>query len=255
MSRYFIHMAYDGTGYHGWQIQPNSKTVQEVLENALSILLQEKIQVTGAGRTDTGVHTSRFIAHFDFLKKSKSENFSKPDGPQFLFKLNSFLPEDIVVYGIREVSADLHARFSAIYRTYHYHISTKKPLFNRAYSHYMYGELDMEAMAQCCKIVLSTTDFTSFSKLHSDVKNNNCNVITAHWSQVESGYLFEIKADRFLRNMVRSLVGTMLDAGQGKLDPQGFQRIVDARNRRKAGQSVPAAGLFLVDVGYDGFTY
>jgi tRNA pseudouridine38-40 synthase len=248
-------MAFDGTGYHGWQIQPSSKTVQEVLENALTILLQEKIEVTGAGRTDTGVHASRFIAHFDFLKKSNSGKFSGPDDPRFLFKLNSFLPEDIVIYGIREVGSDMHARFSAIYRTYRYQISSIKPLFNRAYSHYLYGKLDMEAMEQCCKIILTTRDFTSFSKLHSDVKNNICNVITANWSKVESGYLFEIKADRFLRNMVRSLAGTMLDAGQGKLDAQGFQRIVDARNRRNAGQSVPAAGLFLVDIGYDGFTY
>ena len=252
MSRYFIHMAYDGSAYHGWQIQANGKTVQEVLENALSTLLQEEISVTGAGRTDTGVHASFFIAHFDTKIRIQSASFSGPDDPRFTFKLNRFLPDDIVVYGIGEVDPEMHARFSATYRTYHYHISTLKPLYNRDYTNHIYGELDLKAMNLCCDILINTTDFTSFSKLHTDVKTNNCNVRLAKWKEVEGGYLFEIKADRFLRNMVRSLVGTMIEAGHGKLDVDGFQRIVDAKDRGKAGQSVPAAGLFLVEIGYDG---
>ncbi len=251
MSRYFIHMAYDGTFYHGWQVQPNGKTVQEVLENALSVLLQNKIQVTGAGRTDTGVHASFFVAHFDLEESPASYSFSGPDDPQFTFKMNRFLPDDIVVYSIKKVESDLHARFSAIKRSYHYHISTRKPVFNRHYTYHHYGNLDLERMNQCCSVVLHTRDFTSFSKLHTDVKTNDCKVIRANWSETEGGYLFEISADRFLRNMVRSLVGTMLEAGQGKLDVETFQRIVDAKDRGKAGQSVPAAGLFLVDITYE----
>jgi tRNA pseudouridine38-40 synthase len=248
-------MAFDGSAYHGWQIQPNAKTVQEVLENALSTLLQQKIAVNGAGRTDTGVHASRFIAHFDIPVLNTTPKFHGPDDPQFLFKINRFLPGDMVVYRIWEVDAELHARFSASYRTYQYHISTIKPLYNRNYTHHLYGRLDSKAMDQCCKIILETTDFTSFSKLHTDVKTNNCHVTVAQWSEVENAYLFEITADRFLRNMVRSLVGTMLEAGLGKLDVKGFQKIADAKDRGKAGQSVPASGLFLVDIGYKGISF
>ena len=247
-------MAYDGTAYHGWQVQPNGKTVQEVLQNALSVLLQQDIKITGAGRTDTGVHASGFVAHFDTTRENSNSIFKGPDDPQFTFKLNRFLPDDIVVYEIQEVEAEMHARFSAIHRTYHYHISTRKPLFNRNYAYYLYGKLDLDIMNQCCEIIRKTTDFTSFSKLHTDVKTNNCKVSHALWSQVEGGYLFEIRADRFLRNMVRSLVGTMLEAGQGKLTTEAFQIITDSKDRGKAGQSVPAAGLVLADVAYEGFT-
>lgn len=250
MSRYFIHMAYDGTFYHGWQVQPNGLTVQEVLENALSVLLQQKVQVTGAGRTDTGVHASFFVAHFEFAHKSTSLSFTGPEDPQFTFKINRFLPEDIVIYSIQKVDSALHARFSALQRSYQYHISTRKPLFNRAYSYHHYGRLDLERMNQCCELVMQTRDFTSFSKLHTDVRTNDCKVSYAGWKETGEGYVFEITSDRFLRNMVRSLVGTMLEAGQAKLDVEAFQRIVDAKDRGKAGQSVPAAGLFLVDITY-----
>jgi tRNA pseudouridine38-40 synthase len=237
-------MAFDGSEYNGWQIQPNGKTVQQVMEHALSTLLHEIISVTGAGRTDTGVHASYFIAHFD------TRNPLKQSMDQFVFKLNRFLPPDIVVYKIMQVPDDWHARFSASHRTYHYHISTVKPLFTRAYSHYVYGPLDTDAIDQCCHIILENNDFTSFSKLHTDVKTNNCKVTSARWKEVENGYLFEITADRFLRNMVRSLVGTLLDVGQGKLNLEQFREIVDARDRSRAGQSAPAQGLFLVDIGY-----
>jgi len=241
-------MAYDGADYCGWQVQSNGKTVQQVLEHALTTLLKEDISVTGAGRTDTGVHASRFVAHFDIPKLLERSI------EQFVFKLNRFLPPDIVVYQIHPVHDDMHARFSATYRTYHYNISTIKPLYTRKYSHFVHGPLDTEEINRCCEIILATTDFTSFSKLHTDVKTNNCKVMHAEWKDVDNGYLFEIRADRFLRNMVRSLVGTLLDVGQEKLDLNGFKKIVEAKDRGKAGQSAPAQGLFLVDIGYNGFS-
>ena len=246
MSRYFIHMAYDGSDYCGWQVQPNELAVQQVLEHALSTLLKREIAVIGAGRTDTGVHASYFIAHFDLV----SSDTNLPVSKQFLFKLNRFLPPDIVIYKITAVPDDMHARFSATYRSYQYHISSIKPLYKRNYSHYVYGELDVEAINSCCKVIQETTDFTSFAKLHTNVKTNNCRVTNARWRNVDQGYLFEITADRFLRNMVRSLTGTLLDVGLGKLDIEGFKKIVEAKDRSKAGSSAPAKGLFLMDIGY-----
>lgn len=239
-------MAYDGTDYSGWQNQPNGKTVQRVIEQALTTLLREGISVTGAGRTDAGVHASLFVAHFD-----TSSTFELAT-EQFIFKLNRFLPPDIVVYKIQPVPDDVHARFSATYRTYHYHVSTIKPLFSRNYTHFVYGKLDTEEIDLCCKIIKETTDFTSFAKLHTEVKTNNCQVMHNEWKSVENGYLFEIKANRFLRNMVRSLTGTLLDVGQRKINRNDFIRIVEARDRSQSGQSAPAKGLFLVDIGYKG---
>lgn len=258
MPRYFIHMAYDGTDFFGWQIQPDQRTVQQIMEDALSTLLQEPVSVTGAGRTDTGVHASNFVAHFDTGSPITGYgNTVEEDGSitgslkNLVFKLNRFLPPDIAVFGIREVPGELHARYSATYRTYQYHISRVKPLFDRSYAHYVFGSLDTPAIKRCCKIILETSDFTSFSKLHSDVKTNICKVTRAEWIPLNKGYRFEIKADRFLRNMVRSLVGTLLEAGRGKISPEEFMKIVEARDRRRAGQSAPAQGLFLVDIGYD----
>ena len=244
-------MAYDGTAYCGWQIQPNELTVQEVVEHSLTTLLRQEISVTGAGRTDTGVHASYYVAHFDVENHSALSPALNPESPDFLFKLNRFLPHDIVIHKIYPVSDVLHARFSASWRRYEYHISTVKPLYNRNYCHYVYGSLDLEAIQGCCKVIMDTTDFTSFAKLHSDVKTNNCKVMLTSWKEVEQGYLFEIKADRFLRNMVRSLTGTLLDAGQGKISVEEFKDIVEAKDRSKAGQSAPARGLFLVDIGYE----
>ncbi len=240
-------MAYDGTGYSGWQIQPNGNTVQQVMEHALSTLLKEEISVTGAGRTDTGVHASRFVAHFD------SASYPETNSDRFVFKLNRFLPRDMMVQRIERVPDQLHARFSATYRSYEYRISSVKPLFDRNYTHYVFGPLDTVEINRCCAVIMCTTDFTSFSKLHTDVKTNNCRVMDARWNAVEHGYLFEIRADRFLRNMVRSLVGTLLEVGHGKLDLAGFKKIVEGRDRSLAGQSAPAQGLFLVDVGYEPF--
>lgn len=251
MTRYFIHMAYDGTAYCGWQIQPNEPTVQQVVENALSTILRQEISVTGAGRTDTGVHASKYIAHFDVEDSAPQSVPFDPPGEEFIFKLNRFLPPDIVVYKIHQVPSDMHARFSATYRTYHYHISRIKPLYTRNYSLHIYGNLDLAAIRKCCSIVLQTTDFTSFAKLHTDVHTNDCQVMQAQWKEVEQGYLFEIQANRFLRNMVRSLTGTLLDVGQGKVSAEEFQDIVNAKDRSKAGQSAPARALFLVDIGYE----
>jgi tRNA pseudouridine38-40 synthase len=245
-------MAYDGTAYCGWQIQPNEKTVQQVMQHALTTMLRQEISVTGAGRTDTGVHASHYMAHFDVENPLLLSPEPDPAGEHFVFKLNRFLPPDVVVYKIFPVAPDMHARFSATYRTYHYHISTTKPLYNRNYAHHVHGRLDLDALNDCCAFLQKTEDFTSFAKLHSDVKTNLCKIMSAAWREVVQGYLFEIKADRFLRNMVRSLTGTLLDVGQGKLSVQDFRDIVHARDRSKAGQSAPARGLFLVDIGYEG---
>lgn len=237
-------MAFDGSAYSGWQIQAEERTVQQVVEQALSTLLRKEISVTGAGRTDTGVHASHFVAHFDL------DEGALPSSEAFLFKLNRFLPLDIVIYRIFRVKDDLHARYSATYRTYHYHISSVKPLFNRAYSHYVYGKLDLKAIEACCKIIMDTSDFTSFARLHSDTRTNICRVSQARWVTLEGGFRFEITADRFLRNMVRSITGTLLDVGLGKTSMPAFQKIVDAKDRSMAGSSAPARALFLVDIGY-----
>jgi tRNA pseudouridine38-40 synthase len=251
-------MAYDGTGYLGWQIQPKGKTIQAVMEHALTTLLKQDIAVTGAGRTDTGVHASFYMAHFDAtlpLESKEGQYASDPENSRFLFKLNRFLPDDIVVYRIGQVPEEWHARFSATYRTYHYRMSSIKPLFNRNHTHYIFGPLNVEEIGHCCGLILKTEDFTSFSKLHTDVKTNHCRVMAAEWKTVDNGYLFEIKADRFLRNMVRSLTGTLLLVGQGKLDRHDFKSIIEAKDRSKAGQSAPAQGLFLVDIGYDNLPF
>ncbi|HDR68016.1 MAG TPA: tRNA pseudouridine(38-40) synthase TruA [Bacteroidaceae bacterium] len=242
MPRYFIHIAYDGTGYHGWQIQPNARTVQETLEHAMSVILKDEITLVGAGRTDTGVHASFFMAHFETKKAITGKNL--------VFKLNRFLPEDLVVHKIFPVPSDFHARFSAVYRKYHYYMVKEKPLYDRLYSHYLYGKLDIEEIWKCCKALCDYTDFTTFSKLHTDVKTNVCHIMQANWTETEAGYTFEIQADRFLRGMVRSIVGTLLEAGLGKMDEKGFRKIIEARDHSLAGMAVPAKGLFLVNIGY-----
>jgi len=254
-------MAYDGTDFFGWQIQPGQRTVQQIMTDALSTLFQEQVSVTGAGRTDTGVHASHFVAHFDTDLPIDSDPGRKPEKERknrenrsledWVFKLNRFLPADIAVFRIQEVPVEMHARYSATYRTYQYHISREKPLFDRSYALYLFGSLNVPAIQQCCRVILETKDFTSFSKLHTDVKTNICHVTRADWVVLEKGYRFEISADRFLRNMVRSLVGTLLEVGKGKLDLNGFREIVEARDRARAGQSAPAQGLFLADIGYN----
>ena len=241
--RYFIELAYKGTHFHGWQIQPNAISVQECLEIALSTITRETIAVTGAGRTDTGVHASYFVAHFD----SEKLNLDHPD---FAHKLNSFLDKDIVIFRVLKVTPDAHARFGAISRTYQYHLNLRKDPFALETSWHFFGQLDIERMNEASRILFEYTDFTSFSKLHTDVKTNNCKIYQVEWTKEGSNIIFTVKADRFLRNMVRALVGTILEVGIGKIDLEEFRAIIEQKDRGAAGLSVPAHGLFLTDIEY-----
>ncbi len=246
MVRYFIHLAYDGTNYKGWQIQPNGTTVQEVLTYALKMILRQEVSVVGAGRTDAGVHAHSFYAHLDL-----DVDFLQTELEQFVYKLNRFLPVDITIYDFFRVPPYLHARFSPISRSYKYYISQNRDPFVRNYAWYRFGNIDMEAMNRAAAMLLQITDFTSFSKLHTQTKTNNCNVTEAYWEQTPSGLVFTITADRFLRNMVRAIVGTLLDVGLGKISHDDFVRIIYSKNRCSAGESVPARGLFLYEISYD----
>ncbi|MEX0988273.1 MAG: tRNA pseudouridine(38-40) synthase TruA [Bacteroidales bacterium] len=244
MTRYFVELAYDGTNYHGWQVQPNAVTVQQTLEESFTTLMKQEIALTGCGRTDTGVHASSYTAHFDSIRNDIGQL------KDLTFRLNSILPKDIVIYTIRPVDESLHARFSAKYRHYTYTIRRTKPVFTRPFCYFYFGTLDTQMMNAACEVLMEYTDFTSFSKLHTDVKTHDCQIMEAAWKENEDGYDFNIRADRFLRNMVRSIVGTMLDIGSGKMDLDSFRQVVEAKDRGKAGMSVPAKGLCLVEVGY-----
>ena len=251
MQRYFIYLAYDGTNYHGWQIQPNGISVQESLMKALSTFLRKEIEVIGAGRTDAGVHASLMVAHFDYdcFDEDGLEKFL--DTEQVTDKLNRLLPPDISVYKVCRVKPDAHARFDATSRTYKYYVTTTKSPFNRQYRFRTLNSLDFERMNEAAKILFEYTDFTSFSKLHTDVKTNNCLVSLAEWTQLDTEtWVFTIRADRFLRNMVRAIVGTLFEVGRGKLTIDGFRGVIEQKDRCKAGSSVPGQALFLVDVGY-----
>lgn len=242
MPRYFITFSYDGTSYHGWQIQPHSISVQEELHKALSTLLRHPIEVVGAGRTDTGVHARKMVAHFDF---------TEIDCEQVVYKLNKILPKDIAVQRIEQVDGDMHARFSAKSRTYHYFVHLDKNPFNRAYSWQVYGQLDFGLMNKAANVLMEYEDFTSFSKSNTDTKTNNCIITYARWDMVEDGkWRFTITANRFLRNMVRAIVGTLVDVGRGKISIEQMRHIIEAKDRCQAGDSVPGNALFLVDVMY-----
>lgn len=242
--RYFLYLSYDGTNYHGWQIQPNAISIQQRINEALSLLLRTPIEVTGAGRTDTGVHAATMIAHFDILTPISNLQ-------QTVHKLNRILPPDIAINAIRPVKDEAHARFDATSRTYHYHIYTEKSPFHRHYATQIYFHPDFSAMNRAAQYLLEVQDFTSFSKLHTDVKTNICHVTHAEWEEVSPGlWRFEITADRFLRNMVRAIVGTLLEVGRQRIDLEEFRRIVAQRNRQSAGDSVPACALSLVHVTY-----
>lgn len=241
--RYALEIAYRGTNYHGWQIQPNASSVQEEIEIRLSRLMgNTPVSIVGCGRTDTGVHASYYVLHFDAGKEL--------DVDQLVYKLNKMLPDDIAVFSAQQVSVDFHARFSAVSRTYHYFIHQKKDPFLLD-SHHLVPEVDFDAMNRTATILLGTQDFTSFSKLHTDVKTNRCTVSEAKWNQAaENTWYFEIKADRFLRNMVRAVVGTLLEVGYGNLNEKDLLQIIESKDRGEAKLSVPAKGLFLVDVQY-----
>jgi tRNA pseudouridine38-40 synthase len=243
MQRYFIQLAYNGTNYHGWQVQPNALTVQEIMEKGVSVLTGLKVELTGAGRTDTGVHASFYVAHFELPDIL--------DDPQILTdKLNAFLPNDISIIQIFPVEADVHARFSALSRTYHYFLSDHKESFRKEFTARCNYALDVEKMNEAAALLFQFNDFTSFSKLHTDVKTNLCNVMKAEWRREEGLLVFEIKADRFLRNMVRAITGTLIDIGRGKLSVADFISIIDSKDRGEAGVSVEACGLFLTDIEY-----
>ena len=243
MKRYFLHLAYNGTRYHGWQIQPDAISVQEELEKCVSLKIGEKVSITGCGRTDTGVHARNFYAHFDTEK-------TIADCESFVHRLNIFLPEDIVVYKCWEVDPELHARFDAKSRTYHYYISLNKNPFHTQDAYYYYGKIDVEMMQKAADILFEYTDFTSFSKLHTQVKTNNCKIMAARFFEENGLLVFEIKADRFLRNMVRAVVGTLLEVGRGRLTLEQFRGVIENKNRSSAGTSMPAQALFLENVEY-----
>ena len=241
--RFFITLSFDGTNYHSWQIQPNSDSVQQRLQEALSTLLRQPVEVVGAGRTDTGVHARMMVAHFDWEELI--------DGKQLAYKLNKFLPQDIAVQEVRLVDEEKHARFSATSRTYHYFIHMRKDPFQQAYSWQVPFKLDFEKMNEAAKVLLEYKDFTSFSKVNTDTKTNLCDVKEAFWEEIAPDrWRFTITANRFLRNMVRAIVGTLVEVGRGRLSPEDVRRIIEAKDRCSAGESVPAKGLFLVDIKY-----
>lgn len=241
--RYFIEFSYFGKNYFGYQIQPDQISVQEVLEHALSTILREKIKITGAGRTDTGVHAKRIFAHFDT---------ANPPIENLTYQLNSFLPADIAIQNVFPVKDNFHARFDATFRTYEYCISLAKDPFNQDFAWQIWKrDIDVERMNEACKFLFEYEDFTSFSKLHTGNKTNNCKIYKAFWEQNGSNLKFTICADRFLRNMVRAIVGTMVEIGNGKMEPTDLRKVIEDKDRNSAGTSAPAQGLFLVEVGYD----
>ncbi|WP_279187900.1 tRNA pseudouridine(38-40) synthase TruA [Prevotella melaninogenica] len=253
MQRYFITLSYDGTAYHGWQIQPNGISVQEVLEHALSTILRESIAITGAGRTDAGVHGRMMVAHFD-----TELSF---DCAQLVYKVNRLLPRDVSVSRIEPVSEDLHARFSATSRTYHYYVHTGKQPFSRKYSCALRYTLDFDKMNEAAAYLIGEKDFKCFCKAGADVKTTICNLTEARWIPINdefalttdntvTNWCFVITANRFLRNMVRAVVGTLVEVGRGRLSLDDFKKIVDGGTRSDAGESMPGNALFLWEVKY-----
>ena len=241
--RYFITFSYDGTAYHGWQIQPHSVTVQEELQKALSTLMRKPMEVVGAGRTDTGVHARKMIAHFD--------HDEEVDCSQLVYKLNKLLPRDIAVQHVEPVADDMHARFSAKSRTYHYYVHLDKNPFLRSYSWQVYGNPDFELMNRAARVLMEYKDFTSFSKVNTDTKTNDCTITEARWDRVgEDQWRFTVTANRFLRNMVRAIVGTLMEVGRGRMTIEQLRSVIEAKDRCRAGDSVPGNALFLVEVLY-----
>ena len=243
--RYFVELAYNGAPFCGWQIQDNAVTVQSTLEEAFSRIMRESVALTGCGRTDTGVHAKKYVAHFD-----TAQQLNEQDCQELCRKLNSYLREPIVIYKIYQVPNDLHARFSAISRTYQYFISLEKNPFECEYSYELHSDVDINRMNDACKILHQYTDFSCFSKAHTQTKTNLCTIQKAIWKRETNGLIFTIQANRFLRNMVRSIVGTMIEVGQHKISLDDFRKIIESKNRCEAGLSVPAKGLFLTEISY-----
>lgn len=245
MQRYFIELAYNGKNYNGWQIQDNAPSVQQTINEAISVILKENINIVGCGRTDTGVHARQFYAHFDLEEKIQHLPIEN-----LINKLNGLLPRDISIYNIFPVQPELHARFSAIKRTYEYKISKCKDPFDFDFSYYCPYSLNLQLMNKAASLLLTYSDFTSFSKLHTQVKTNFCKIEHATWQENKYSLIFRITADRFLRNMVRAIVGTLIDVGREKISIQEFYIIIESKNRSNAGFSVPAKGLYLTEITY-----
>jgi tRNA pseudouridine38-40 synthase len=240
--RYFIELSYKGTNYHGWQIQPDASSVQEEITKALATILQEKILLVGAGRTDAGVHASQMFAHVDTVKKLSNN---------YVHKLNAILPNDIVIKSIKEVSDDTHARFDAVSRTYEYRILLGRDPFLLETTWQLHQKnLQIEKMNEAANLLFKYEDFESFSKVKTDVNTFNCTIMKAVWILEDKHLIFHIKANRFLRNMVRAIVGTLLEVGLGKKTVEDFRKIIESKKRSEAGLSVPAKGLFLTEVCY-----
>ena len=244
---YFIKLSYNGSLFHGWQIQPNAVSVQETLENALSTILRNKIAVVGAGRTDTGVHAKNYVAHF------KAE-LTLPIST-LIYKLNSLLPPSVTIHELTPVNTEAHARFSATFRKYEYLVKEEKDPFYQNLVYKPFKPLDFGKMNEAAKLLYKYNDFTSFCKLHADNKTNICHVTHAEWTKREDVWVFTIIADRFLRNMVRAIVGTLIEVGLQKIEIKDFEQIILAKHRSKAGVSVPGEALYLVEIGYPEWVY
>lgn len=247
--RFFLELSYDGTAYSGWQTQPDAPTVQQTIEEALATLLRRPVPIVGAGRTDAGVHAAQMMAHLDVEDERVA---AEADFSLWLAeKLNRLLPPDIAIHAVHHVADDAHARFSALARTYKYYVQTAKMAFGRDYAMRLFSTPDFALMNEAAGRLFDYTDFTSFSKLHTDVKTNNCRIMQAHWDQTaEHEWTFTIQADRFLRNMVRAIVGTLLEVGRGRMSVDEFCRVVECKDRCSAGTSVPGRGLFLTKIDY-----
>ena len=252
MQRYFITLSYDGTRYHGWQIQPNGVSVQEKLQEALSTLLREPVAVTGAGRTDAGVHARMMVAHFEMDDvRGKMDDGRGMSPEQLAYKLNRLLPYDIAVSKVEPVSEEMHARFSATSRMYRYYIHTAKDPFQKAYSCEIHYPLDFDRMNEAANILMTYEDFGAFCKSGADVKTTLCQVTKAEWVQTSpTTWYFEIRANRFLRNMVRAVVGTLIEVGRGRLSLDDFKKVIEGKQRSDAGESMPGNALFLEDIVY-----
>ena len=237
-------LSYNGAPFHGWQVQPNAVSVQSTIEEALSTVLRENISIVGAGRTDTGVNARQMYAHFDYDKEI-------PDFGKLINSLNRLVGKDIAIYDIIKVADDAHARFDATARTYKYFVTHQKSPFLYPLSWHCPQSLDYEKMNEACEVLKRYIDFTSFSKLHTDVKTNNCRIDYAHWQKEGEMMVFTITADRFLRNMVRAVVGTLVEVGRGKISVDEFEQIILKKDRCSAGTSMPPQALFLWKVNYD----
>ncbi|NJW53770.1 tRNA pseudouridine(38-40) synthase TruA [Salinimicrobium oceani] len=244
--RYFLELEYFGKAYHGWQRQPNAISVQQVVEEALGVLLQDPIEIVGAGRTDAGVHAEQIFAHFDVAEALSEE---------FVFRMNSLLPKDISIRSLKKVKADAHARFHATSRSYEYHIVTKKNVFEVDSAFYVQRSLDVEEMNEAAKILLQYSNFKCFSRSRTDVFTYNCSIKEAYWELQDEKLVFHITADRFLRNMVRAIVGTLLQIGLRKMEVAQMHSIIKSENRSEAGASVPAHGLYLTKIEYPNSIY